>query len=593
VVLVTSGQRPLDAARWSGEAGAVTAVPLRPFTESESRGLLAARGVTAEPVVAEVLRLTDGLPVLVSTLAQAGPTAADEIPDPSSTAVERFLKWEQDPVRRSVALVCALPRRLDLDVLVASAGCTEEEAEALFTWLRGLPFVTDRGDRVQYHDMVRAPMLRLQRHRSPRGWTARHRQLAGTFGQWRAETEAELGEASTWADEEWRGARIEESYHRLCAGPRSALPDVLRDVVEACDQEKAVARRWAGLLREAGQDAGAEAVAAWGEALTAALDGDGVSAAVTLLLNGATDDGFPCDLDARTRALAYAVRAEESLRAGGYGAAVDDYDHALRLDPGLARAHRGRAMAHAELDDYGTAIEDLDRALAAAPDDAWLYCLRGEYKRIAGRTTEALADLDRGIALDPAREFAWASRGTVRLALGNTDGALADLSRALDLRPDYAWALIRRARVWRARDEHARRLADLDRGVAVEPGWSWAHCERGDALRAVGRHEEAVTDYGRAIALDPAYASAHASRSASLSALGHHDRALADLDRALALRPDYVWALTRRAEVHLALRDPARAAADAERALALSPSDTAARALHARALGPAGARHEE
>ena len=189
VVVVTAGQHSFDAARWGGFADFVADVPLGPFTEAETRGLLAGKGVVAEPVVEEVLRLTGGLPVLVSTLAEQRPADPDDVGDPSATAVERFLRWEHDPVRRTVALACALPRTLDMDVFRAAVECPDEEAEALFAWLRGLPFVDDRGDRVRYHHLVREPMLRLQRRRSRRGWTGRHARLAEVFARWREESE--------------------------------------------------------------------------------------------------------------------------------------------------------------------------------------------------------------------------------------------------------------------------------------------------------------------------------------------------------------------------------------------------------------------
>jgi hypothetical protein len=89
VVVVTSGQRPFDTARWGAFADFMTDVPLAPFTEAEARGLLADKGVVAEAVVAEVLRLTGGLPLLVSTLAEQRPTDPSDIGDPSATAVER------------------------------------------------------------------------------------------------------------------------------------------------------------------------------------------------------------------------------------------------------------------------------------------------------------------------------------------------------------------------------------------------------------------------------------------------------------------------------------------------------------------------
>lgn len=84
IVVVTAGQRRADPARWSGFADHMTALPLAPFTEAEVRGLLAARGVVADPVVAEVLRLTGGLPVLVSTLAESRPPAPTTWRTPAS-----------------------------------------------------------------------------------------------------------------------------------------------------------------------------------------------------------------------------------------------------------------------------------------------------------------------------------------------------------------------------------------------------------------------------------------------------------------------------------------------------------------------------
>ncbi|MDT9697196.1 hypothetical protein [Streptomyces sp. P17] len=71
VVVVTSGQRPFDTGRWGGFADFMADLRLSPFTEAEARGLLADRGVMAEPVVAEVLRLSGGPPVLVLPRARA------------------------------------------------------------------------------------------------------------------------------------------------------------------------------------------------------------------------------------------------------------------------------------------------------------------------------------------------------------------------------------------------------------------------------------------------------------------------------------------------------------------------------------------
>ncbi|QWB24973.1 MULTISPECIES: tetratricopeptide repeat protein [Streptomyces] len=563
LVVVTAGQRPLGATRWGGVRDFVAEVPLAPFTEDEARGLLAGKGVTAEPVVEEVLRLSGGLPVLVSTLAESRPTDADDVGDPSATAVDRFLKWEQDPARRAAALSCALPRWLDGDVFRAAADCPEEELASLYTWLRGMPFVVERGGgRLRYHDVVRAPMLRAERRRSPREWAGRQRRLARTFREWREETGRGLEDL--WADDTWRDLRQAEAYHLLCAGDRDALPQALRDFVHACGAGEVMAVRWARVLVDAGQDADAEPVAEWGRKLTTALDTESIAAALALLLSHAA-------LDAPDQARARVIRGDELRGAGAYTDALAEYDRAVALDPDLAVAYRYRAGIRGDLGDHDAAIADLDRAVALEPNHAGYVALRGEHHRIARHDTEALRDLTEAIRLDPANDFAWASRGATHERRGDLDAALSDLGRSLDLKPDYAWALARRARVWRSLGDSARQLADLDRALALTPDWPWARCERGDALRTAGRDEEAVADLTHALALDPAYTSAYASRGASLAHLGRHTEALADLNRAVELRPTYVWALCRRAALHATMDQHQQARADVEHVRDLDP----------------------
>ncbi|MFI1357495.1 tetratricopeptide repeat protein [Streptomyces sp. NPDC020898] len=572
VVLVTAGQRPFDTGRWGGFADFVSEVPLGPFTEAEARGLLADKGVLDEPVIKEVLRLTGGLPVLVSTLAEARPADPDDVGDPSGTAVERFLKWETDPVRQAAALACALPRRLDADVFRAALPAAmrtldEAELDVLFGWLRSLAFVSDRGDRILYHDVVRAPMLRLQRRRSPRRWAEQHAGLADTFASWRSEAEVPLPTDELWAAEEWRELRLAESYHLLCASPRTALPVVLRDIVDACDHGEAVARRWARVLVEAGDDNEAPAVRSWGHDLLGALAGDGADGvldALALLLNRG-------GLDAHGQAVARMLRGRELRKSGEYEKALGEYEQAVALDPELERAYYGRGVTRAEQRDYAAAIADLDRADELAPDTARILFVRGDYHRILGHGEEAIRDLDRAVVLGPDLAGAWASRGVIRHSTGDTGQALADLDRALELDPEHVWALVRRARVHRSRGEQAGQLADLDRAVALGPELAWVACERGDALRVADRDADALADYDRALELDPAYASAYASRGVSRSRLGRHEEALADLGKALELYPSYAWALVQRSVVHRRADGYEASYEDAHRAVELEP----------------------
>ncbi|MFE1292627.1 tetratricopeptide repeat protein [Streptomyces sp. NPDC058751] len=584
VVVVTAGQRPLDTARWGGFGDFVTDLPLGPFTETEARGLLAGKGVVSEPVVAEVLRITGGLPLLVSTLAEQRPTDPEDVGDPSATAVERFLKWEPDPLHRAVALACALPRSLDLDVFRAAVeperadeghadeghadeGHADEEHGALFDWLRGLSFVDGRGDRVRYHDLVREAMLRLQRRRSPRGWTERHERLAEVFRRWREEAGSGLRDPDeVWRHEPWLRLRLEESYHRLCARPVAALGDVLHAVVEACRADRVAGRTWARMLQEAGDAAGAPALGELGGSLAEALadDGDGVGRAMELLLARPV-------LRGPGRALAHGVRARELRIAGEYTRALAEYARALEIDPDDARVHYGRGLTHQLLGDHPAALAAFDRADELRPATGWIIAERAETHRMAGRTEEAAADFDRAVALDPTNADALASRAVCRHALGRFEEAAADFDRALSIDGDLLWPLVRRARLRRDTDEWEKAFADLDRAARLEPDSAWIASERGDAYRLAGRFEEAVAELGRAVALAPGHPSALASRGASHHGLGQDALALADLDRALELAPEYSWALVMRARARRRLGDLPGAYEDLRRALAVDP----------------------
>ncbi|GHJ39814.1 tetratricopeptide repeat protein [Streptomyces sp. TS71-3] len=575
VVVVLAGQRPFDAVRWGGWADFVADLPLEAFSEAEARGLLAAKGITDETVVDEVLRLSGRLPLLVSMLAEGRPGSAEDVGDPSTTAVERFLKWEPDPVRRSAALACALPRRLDEDVFRAAV---DEAAAGLYAWLCRLPFVSERGSRVRYHDVVREPMLRLQRQRSQREFAGRHARLAEAFGRWRAEAAAGVDVHRLWTHEPWRAYRLEETYHLLCARPVTELPAALKDTVEACGQGAPVGRLWARMLADAGQDVDDGALRRWGEELTAALaPGEDVGRA------GATDTGGGVlaaldvllarpGLEAAGRALAHAARGWELFAADDPDRALAEYDRAIELDAGLVSAYEGRSFLHLQRGADQAALDDIDRACALDPEDPDHFVSRGEIMRIIGSFGEAVEDFGRAIALDPTDARAYASRGVCQGKLGRADEEMADLDQALALDGEYLWALVRRSRAYGRRGEWEAAFADLDRAALLDADSAWIASERADAYRHAKRYEDALTELNRALSLDPDHVSALAGRGDVHAELGHHEEAIADLSSALEASPHYVFALIRRALVRDRLGDEEGAFDDLDRAVVAEPA---------------------
>ncbi|NGO46627.1 tetratricopeptide repeat protein [Streptomyces ureilyticus] len=564
VLVVLAGQSRLETRCWADHLDLVTSLPLEVFTEAEAHQLLAAKGITDKRRAEVILQLSGRLPVLVSTLAEARPTSVEEIGDPSGTAVERFLKWETDPARRAAALACALPQEVDEDIYRAAV---DEAAAELFGWLRTLPFVTDRASRCRYHDVVRTAMLRLQRRQSPSQWSQQHTSLADTFQGWRLRLEEHTPPKDGWWDDErWRDYRRQETYHRLCADPHAALPDALRECLDAYDHGIATLRRWAQTLDRAGHDGSAIPVSSWGRQLLTALEEQnqpGVTVLTHLLTRG--------QLDAQGRAFALVLRGRDHRNADRNEQALADYNLALTLDPEAARAAYGRGVTYYDLDRYDDALADFNRAIELNPDDALAIAVRGVTYSLMDRHDDALADLNHAIELNPDHAWTITSRGRTYYEVDRYDDALADFNRALELNPDYTWAITIRGQANRFTGRYDDALADFNRAIELNPDHAWTIAARGMTYYDVDRYDDALADFNRAIELNPDYAQALAARGATNRLMYRYDDALADLNRAIELNPDYAWAIAIRGAAYYGVDHYDDALADFNRALELNP----------------------
>src|SRR5438876_913279 len=173
--------------------------------------------------------------------------------------------------------------------------------------------------------------------------------------------------------------------------------------------------------------------------------------------------------------------------------AIDQYESALRLDPGFTPALARVAVGYGLFLDWGWEYSGLsseavlsrgfdaaDRALQqdSASADAWMargFLLSFRHPRTFAGVHEALL---RAIALDPRNAEAHHQYGMALLWLGR-DSAAADLyRRALQLEPERPITLFNLGRV-AARQVHyaeARRWADS--ALAIDPGADYAYVLR-------------------------------------------------------------------------------------------------------------------
>ena len=527
LITTISGQKSLDPNLWGDYLPVIADIPLEPFSEAEARQFLASKAVTDEAAIQVILRLSGRLPLWLATLADARAQGSGDIGDPSGSAVERFLKWEDDPARREIAVAAALPRVLNQDVLAVLAA--PDDARELFGWLRGLPFVSPRGNSWAYHDVVRSAMLRVRRAEAPASWRAGQNVLAQANARWAED--AVKGTDSTWANTEWVDCTREKSYHLLCSDPDGNLPEVLASSVDAAERGPVRARQWADLIADAGRDANNTRLREWGQRLTGCIHGDDLAPFLTCLINDAS-------LDRATLAVALGERGGMYRLAGRNEDALADYNRAIELNLGQAWPFAGRGGTYLHLKRLNDALADYNRAIELEPDYAWALAGRGETYFHLDRNEESLADYNRAIELNLGEAWVIAGRGQTYRALGRYNDALTDYNRAIELDPEHDVIVAGRGKTYREMGRYDDALTDLNRAIELDPERAWTVANRGETYRLLGRYDDALSDFNHATELEPDYTWAIGRRGRTYRAMGRFADALADLNRAAGLSPE-------------------------------------------------------
>jgi type I phosphodiesterase/nucleotide pyrophosphatase/tetratricopeptide repeat protein len=196
------------------------------------------------------------------------------------------------------------------------------------------------------------------------------------------------------------------------------------------------------------------------------------------------------DTVARLRALGYIGAAETTGRSAGTRTAgsfnnegvllraagktqeaIDAFDNAISVDPGLAsalwnfsdllftqnaldksdtllvRAYAhdlpegrryliGRAIGYQRNGDISRSVRLLNQAAAAKPDDPEVLLFRGRYRVEAGDCAGAVADMRRATELAPANSAAFASLGLAETCAGDLAAAQRSFRHSLELDPN-------------------------------------------------------------------------------------------------------------------------------------------------------------
>ena len=493
--------RDQPGARWDPLRSVTQTIRIDVFTEREAEAFLDDYAITDTNRRKEILELSERLPVLMSWLIAVEGGEA-EISLPTRDIVERFLRWVTEPALRQVALVAAIPRTLNADVLqllLEQRGQAIDEQSAL-DWLQTMPFVKQGSEGWYYHDVVRRMILRYQRQKSPHRYRQRHAALANFFNTKRQEVSA--SEEEQRRNEEWRKHTLAYVYHLLVAHPIRHWAEVMSLFVVALRKRRAFAFEIIEMLNleDVHDELSSEQngmIQLFHQQLQA-IEQDGLE-------NGFEMFDKLCgikDLSSQAKGYALAERGDCHRLKGEREKALSGLEEALRHIPEDARVITSRGVTYRVMGRYQDALADLDHAITLDEKFAWAINNRGVVYYQMGRYREALADLDHSITLNEKAPWSFANRGWVYLQMGRYQEALADFDRAIDLNAKFAWAIGERGYTYYQMERYQEALADFNRRAALDEKDPTPLTQRGITLRQMERYQEALADFNRAIDLD-------------------------------------------------------------------------------------------
>lgn len=234
----------------------------------------------------------------------------------------------------------------------------------------------------------------------------------------------------------------------------------------------------------------------------------------------------------------YLERATLYGEAGDAGAAIADYNEAVRMDGLNAKAYLDRATYYLELGLYDDALRDVQNAQEYAPNNPQVFIQRADIYAAQDKTDSAIDNYNLALEINASLADAYFGRGKVRYGLEQYDLARADFLEAKDRDPDNADILYYLGKAYEQYSEvdvNARNY--YEQALELRPDFVAVRVELGTMYSDLAMYDEALEQFTEAIRLDPTNDVAFNNRGFAYDRMGEYRRAVADYTIAIAYDP--------------------------------------------------------
>ena len=215
------------------------------------------------------------------------------------------------------------------------------------------------------------------------------------------------------------------------------------------------------------------------------------------------------------------------LRRGNSAQALSAYDEAIKLNPNLSDAHRGRGLALKSLRKYGDAEIAYKKAIELDSSNVQAYFSLGKLYSAQDRTSEALAVYDLAVAQNANWEKPYYEKAVLYQKLKEYKKAAAALRMATQLKPDYDKAYYLLGRILLADAKYDEAISAFETATALKSKYYQAHWGIARAYNKKGDFKASLSAAQTAIKIKPKDAMSNFEAGEACKALGRTGDAIA------------------------------------------------------------------
>lgn len=215
-----------------------------------------------------------------------------------------------------------------------------------------------------------------------------------------------------------------------------------------------------------------------------------------------TTDKITQPVDTDTEAMRHNDLGVAFVFKGDLGQAIDEFKHALRLQPNYFAAHLNLANTLLDIGQNEAAMIEFKEALRLKPDDPKTHNDLGVALKEMGDLDGAIAEFRTVLRRNPSDVNAHNNLGVVLKAKGDLDGAIAEYRTAASLQPNDVNAHFNLGLGLMEKHQPEAAITEFRTALHLRPDDAKLRLNLGNALADVGQRMEAAQELRQYLRLE-------------------------------------------------------------------------------------------